>query len=351
MVCKPKENGGLGVVNFQKKNNALLLKHLDKFYNKSDTPWVQLIWSSYYTNSVPHSARPCGSFWWRDIMHLSGSFTEVATIEPGMGDSFLFWSDKWKFMHSDQPLASRFPRLFSFVLDKEMSAADVFSTEDFSQLFYRPLSAEAFQEYCQVQQGLITEPLSGRPDIWKYAWGEKYHPSKFYAHLHADMVVPAVFRWLWKSACMMKTKMFAWLLLNDRLNTRDLLVRRNWTVSDDRHCVLCPTHTYEDRLHLFFTCNFSHRIWNYLQIDWSRGADLQTAVAEARRGFAKPFFMEVMITACWHIWKQRNGRIFENERPTFARWKCNFVHDITLLQHRIKVKHRDSLLTWVHSLP
>jgi hypothetical protein len=63
MVCKPKENGGLGIVNFQKKNTALLLKHLDKFYNKSDTPWVQLIWNSYYTDSVPHSARPCGSFW------------------------------------------------------------------------------------------------------------------------------------------------------------------------------------------------------------------------------------------------------------------------------------------------
>jgi hypothetical protein len=48
-------------------------------------------------------------------------------------------------------LASRFLRLFSFVLDKDMSAAEVFSMEDFSQLFYRPLSAEAYQEYCQVQ--------------------------------------------------------------------------------------------------------------------------------------------------------------------------------------------------------
>jgi hypothetical protein len=74
MVCKPKENGGLGIVNFQKKNNALLMKHLDKFYNKSDTPWVQLIWSTYYADSVPHSARPCGSFWWRDILQLSPSF-------------------------------------------------------------------------------------------------------------------------------------------------------------------------------------------------------------------------------------------------------------------------------------
>jgi hypothetical protein len=58
MVCKPKENGGIGIENFKKKNDSLLMKHLHKFYNKADTPWVQLIWSTYYDNVVPHAARP-----------------------------------------------------------------------------------------------------------------------------------------------------------------------------------------------------------------------------------------------------------------------------------------------------
>jgi hypothetical protein len=79
-----------------------------------------------------------------------------------------------------------------------MSAAAVFATEDFSQLFYRPLSAQAHQEYCQVQMGLVSQPLSGRRDVWKYSWGEKYHPSKFYAHLHDHILFPAVYKWLWK---------------------------------------------------------------------------------------------------------------------------------------------------------
>jgi hypothetical protein len=35
--------GGLGIVDFQKQNAALLIKFLDKFYNKGDVPWVQLI--------------------------------------------------------------------------------------------------------------------------------------------------------------------------------------------------------------------------------------------------------------------------------------------------------------------
>lgn len=69
----------------------------------------------------------------------------------------------------------------------------------------------------------------------------------------------------------MKTKVFAWLLLRDSLNTRDILQRRHWKVSDDSNCVLCPLRTHEDRVHLFFECNFSSRVWNYLQINWNGG--------------------------------------------------------------------------------
>jgi hypothetical protein len=67
---------------------------------------------------------------------------------------------------------------------------------------------------------------------------------------------------------------------------------------------------------------------------------MQEVLNVARRSFGRHFFMEVMITACWNTWLVRNGKIFRNERPTFARWKGKFVHDITLLQYKIKEKHR-----------
>jgi hypothetical protein len=43
MLCKTKDKGGVGIVNFTKRNEALLLKHLDNFFNKADLPWVHLI--------------------------------------------------------------------------------------------------------------------------------------------------------------------------------------------------------------------------------------------------------------------------------------------------------------------
>lgn len=38
MICKPKKNGGLGILDFKKQNEGLLLKHLHKFFNKEDIP-------------------------------------------------------------------------------------------------------------------------------------------------------------------------------------------------------------------------------------------------------------------------------------------------------------------------
>jgi hypothetical protein len=268
------------------------------------------------------------------------NFRGVAQVTMGKGTSFLFWSDNWTVNNSSMPLRIRFPRLFSYVLE-----------ETLSELFHRPISAQAFQELEQLKLLMDRNPLSDQEDCWSYVWGGKYTSAKFYAEIHKHIQVPGVYKWLWKSCCTLKTKVFAWLVLRDRINTRDMLLRRHWKVTDDMHCELCPGRIYGDRVHLLFECSFSRRIWNYLQIDWSSDNDLQAVVTRAKRSFNKPFFMEVLVTTCWNIWLVHNGKIFRHEKPTFAKWKAKFIHDITLLQYRIKSKHKEALLQWVHSLP
>jgi hypothetical protein len=69
-----------------------------------------------------------------------------------------------------------------------------------------------------------------------------------------------------------------------------MLRRRNWNVTSDFTCVLCPTHATEDWIHLFFDCNFSKRIWTYLQIEWTLHDTVEEMFIAARKLFSKPFF-------------------------------------------------------------
>ena len=193
----------------------------------------------------------------------------------------------------------------------------------------------------------------GGNDVWK--WPSKsgdYQSRIYYLSCFSDIVIDPIFGWIWKCSCTLKLKVFGWLLLMDRLNTRDMMQQRHWIIQDDT-CVMCLSALHEDRAHLFFVCNFSQRVWNYLGISSSVHPNQTTfeMACAAWKDFGYPFFTEVVFTATWNIWTQRNGKIFINELPAFRSWRRNFIHAISLLVHRIKCKYRNSLTSWIAALP
>ena len=50
LVCVPKSKGGLGVIDIEKQNKALMMKYLYKFFNKLDISWVNLVRGKHYKN-------------------------------------------------------------------------------------------------------------------------------------------------------------------------------------------------------------------------------------------------------------------------------------------------------------
>lgn len=57
---------------------------------------------------------------------------------------------------------------------------------------------------------------------------ERYTSSRYYQFFFGELVADQAYRWIWKSKCTMKLKVFAWLLLSDRLNTKNMLRRRHY---------------------------------------------------------------------------------------------------------------------------
>jgi hypothetical protein len=95
-VCLPKKSGGLGVLNLREYNKALMIMNLYKFYNKTDIPWVDLIWKSYYQNdNQPDPNNKKGCFWWKDCMANQNEFKDIFVCKPALGSTILYCHDRW----------------------------------------------------------------------------------------------------------------------------------------------------------------------------------------------------------------------------------------------------------------
>ena len=252
------------------KNKCLMLKQLHKFYNNVDLPWVKLIRNSYYYKEVPHAVTICGSFWWRNVMKLMDIYRQVTHCKLGNGEIILFWSDNWK----DLVIDERFPRLFSFVKDKLISVKEALQTTDPAQAFHLPLSTEAAEELRTLQDILRGVVTADDNDQWLITSNKSgvFIPSQIYRLSFQHITSHFLSQWIWKSKCTSKHKFFAWLILHDRINTKDMLRRRHWHVTSDHSCVLCCNDALEDWSHLFFECTFSVRVWIYLQVNWTQGS-------------------------------------------------------------------------------
>ena len=169
-MCRPKNQGGLGVIDIFVQNKALLLKNLHKFYNRHNIPWVNLIWESYYSNDSLPGNSWMGSFWWKANLKLIDNYKSLARCNIGDGKSAYFWTDLW---HS-HCLQDMFPHLFSFVKNKDATVHTILQTEYLEDLFHLPLTVQAFQEFEAMEDICIALRASNTldcTDTWSYIWG------------------------------------------------------------------------------------------------------------------------------------------------------------------------------------
>lgn len=345
LVCQPKEQGGLGVIDLGKQNKALMMKNWDKFLNKRDIPWVQMIWEKYYRNDKLPGRTRKGSFWWRDNLKLLHQYKEFASIALRNGESTLFWEDKW----NNRELKATMPELFSFTKKQYISAKKVLECSNLSQLFHLPLSVQAYQQLQQLLVILQRFPHTQEKDVWSYTWGERFHSNRAYKLLMGHSQIHDSYKWLWKSKCQPKHKVFFWLLLKDRLNTRNILRRKNMELASF-DCVFCVNSTEETAQHLFLQCPFAGQCWDSIQIEAPMNTNFPEAVSQIKDQIQSSFFMETIILMSWSIWKTRNNQIFEGIPPSIGSAKLLFRKELLLLTHRVKDQHLQVLEAWIQSL-
>lgn len=93
-ITKPKNSGGLGVLNILEHNKALVMQNVYKFLNQDNLPWVKLVWETYYSSIPPLDKRE-GSFWWKMHISLLRAYKEICTCVVQSGNTIHFCLDPW----------------------------------------------------------------------------------------------------------------------------------------------------------------------------------------------------------------------------------------------------------------
>ncbi|GKV43560.1 hypothetical protein SLEP1_g50839 [Rubroshorea leprosula] len=126
-MCVEKGKGGLGVVDLERKNGALLGKWWFRLGDGLDSLWKRVIWGKYYGGRRERDVTSVEclnmSRIWKDIVSLGSRSERLSKMlvrgfkwEVGDGSCVDFWSDKWV---GDKSLKELYPRLFVLAVRTE----------------------------------------------------------------------------------------------------------------------------------------------------------------------------------------------------------------------------------------
>ena len=130
---------------------------------------------------------------------------------------------------------------------------------------------------------------------------------------------------VWKSWAPPKCKIFAWLIIQNRVWTADRLAKRGWP--NCGRCKLC-NQGQESADHLLFKCRFTTRVWvavkDWLVLQdvdpysWQNFHSVKEWWSEAihKSGQSRKAMISLAMLMAWEIWKERNARVFRNTAST-----------------------------------
>ncbi|OMP03730.1 hypothetical protein CCACVL1_02287 [Corchorus capsularis] len=232
-VCKPKDIGGLGILDLHLQNRALLNKWLWRFGNEKDGFWRKiLVEKNGYCdrNLVPDVAnnRHASALWKNIIKSLSPQFAASNSwlantgFSLGNGANISFWHCEWIVGYT---LRCSFPRIFALCVNKLGSVVEFGSWVDGTWTWHIELRRELFDWEKEQWEGLfeLLKDYVPCPDfsdvvIWKPAASGYYSASSYYKVVF-DNFESSDFCWknLWIGLAPPKAEILAWQVMHEKV--------------------------------------------------------------------------------------------------------------------------------------
>jgi hypothetical protein len=337
IICRPRDQGGLGIEVLELKNRCLLSKWLFKILHEEGT-WQEILCNKYLSTKTlaQVEVKPTDSQFWKGLMEVRDDFFRRGRFVVGNGNTIRFWEDKWL---GSRPLAEHYPNLYNIVQRKNVRVSDVLSSSPLNISFRRTLVGAKWNEWLHLCRRLIEVHLTTDPDkfIWELTDSGVFSVKSMYNHYMNDY--PRFLnKYLWKIKVPLKIKIFLWFLNHKVLLTKDNLAKRNW--NGCQKCVFCDS--METVEHLFILCPFAQIIWRliYYTFNITSPSNITNMFGRWLSGVDKTNKQRIRIgvaAVCWSIWNHRNDIIFNMSK------RINFLQVIHLAVHWIQL--------WAYLLP
>jgi hypothetical protein len=351
IICRPKDQGGLGIEVLELKNKCLLSKWLYKILHEQGM-WQELLCNKYLHSKTLSqvTVQPTDSPFWKGIMRVKDDFFQRGHFKLGDGTSVRFWEDRWL---GNLPLAENYPNLYHIVQRKNVLVADVLSHVPLNITFRRTLTGVKWTEWIHLCQRLMEVQLSTESDrfVWNLTTAGVFSVKSMYLD-YMDDHPSCARKYLWKLNIPLKIKIFMWFLQKKVLLTKDNLAKRNWTGC--QKCCYCDA--LESIDHLFFECPFARVIWRMIHFafnisppdnvtdmfgNWLNGVDKVTK-NKIRIGTS---------AVCWSMWNGRNDIIFNRKNgASFLQVIRLAVYWIQLWSLLLPVDRRESMVSGCNHL-
>ena len=151
------------------------------------------------------------------------------------------------------------------------------------------------------------------------------------------------YKFIWENRAPPKVKFFGWLLVQDRIQTRENLLKKNCIDSD--LCELCGAQV-ESTAHLIAGCAFAVGFWHWIgvQIDEEDVAALWRVQPPSTIPAAH--FNAFLLLCCWRLWKHRHDVVFRSLSPCYTRLFAGCREDTELWACRLPPSDRHVAHAW-----
>jgi hypothetical protein len=329
-VCSPISEGGLGIRNVRKFNQALLGKWLWRYAHEEDAWWRKVLVAKYgssrggwHSNVISESH---GVGLWKYICMGWRNFKGHFRFDPGIGSKISFWEDVWC---GECALKDKFPGLFSIASRKEASIADNVERSNgvmqwnivFTRLIHEwEVEVEVLASFYSC---LYSYKLrEGEDKLW-WVPSRKgvFEVRSFYRVLSSLGSPPFPWKGIWRTKAPPRAAFFAWTAARSKILTIDNLRRRGMIVVN--RCWLCQLDG-ESVDHLLLHCGVACALWNFILSRFGLCWVMPGSVKELfacwwSSGRSRSAVAWKMIPLClmWCIWRERNARCFDDTSRSF----------------------------------